>query len=461
MSELVTLLETGAPLAAVTGGAMYARQRTPRTYWSTVGLPAAMARIVHHWADTMEACGLTVEPSMWQVLTARRGEGEVPHAVPPRFRGIRPSTIGLRIRLRLARGQCTEDVQRAADALRHAWKVQAVYVSEVRPGTVDLHILGFDVLRRVVLPSRTVAKQTQLLRIPVALRENGTVFVRDYRTMPNGLTLGALLSGKSMFGRNLFTGLAPQPVAIVGIDCKRGVEHTPFSARLSALAVDPDSSLDLLRVLIAEMETRFDLIRSQWGIPSRVPDEEIATDIWSLPAHLRPAPIVTVIDEIAELFLFASSAEEKRRNELVTLMVRHAQLSRAAGMYLEVMGQRFGSELGKGATMLRAQLSHRIVHRVNDLETARMGLGDITEEGMHASTLISADQPGTAIAGDAAGRWSRIRTPYRSLTEASAYCARFAHMVPDLPALAPFRPLVPEPAPVDASVLVKPLPATD
>src|SRR6185437_12779533 len=97
---------------------------------------------------------------------------------------------------------------------------------------------------------------------------------------------------------------------------------------------------------------------------------------------IRPVPIVVVIDEIAELFLASGKAEEARRNEIVTALIRLAQLARAAGIFLEIAGQRFGAELGKGATMLRAQLTARVVHRVNDKQTAEMGLGDISPEAM-------------------------------------------------------------------------------
>lgn len=53
-----------------------------------------------------------------------------------------------------------------------------------------------------------------------------------------------------MYLRHLVTGLAPQPVALVSIDCKRGVELSPFAARFSALATNPEQAAELLPVLI-------------------------------------------------------------------------------------------------------------------------------------------------------------------------------------------------------------------
>ncbi|WP_055585766.1 FtsK/SpoIIIE domain-containing protein [Peterkaempfera griseoplana] len=447
MADWTPLLELGGPLVVGGAGAAYARVKAPRAYWSAIGLPVTAARIAHSYDSVMEACGLAVEPSLWRTMTATGAARQQLKPVPPRIRRVSPTSTGLRLRLRLARGQQTDDVADAADRLRHAWGVHAVHVTEIRPGVVELRLVGFDVLRNVRMPRRTV-RAGGLLRVPVALRENGTAFFRDYLAEPHSLILGAGQSGKSMYARNLVCGLASRPVALAGIDCKRGVEQAPFAPRLSALATDQDAALDLLRALLAEMDERYDLIRAQQGIPGWVPDDQVTADIWGLPAKLRPVSIVLVVDEIAELFLVATKTDEKRRNEIVTALVRLAQLARAAGIFLEIAGQRFGSELGKGATMLRAQLTARIVHRVNDTETARMGLGDISETAMDAATRIAPGMPGLAVAGDVTGGWTRIRTPRLSLPDAAGVCRTTAHLVPDLARLDPFRPVAPVLAPV-------------
>lgn len=72
---------------------------------------------------------------------------------------------------------------------------------------------GYDVLKRV-------------LRVPVALRERGEVYYRDYQEVPRSLNLGATKSGKSFYQRQLVTKLAPLDVAL-GIDCKQGAELSP------------------------------------------------------------------------------------------------------------------------------------------------------------------------------------------------------------------------------------------
>lgn len=366
--------------------------------------------------------------------------------MPPKVRRVRGTSTGLRITLRLPAGLEPADVVASSERLRHAWGVHSVNVTETKPGFVELRMTGYDVLRRVRMPRK--ARPHDMI-VPVALREDGTAFVRDYRKVPMALTLGANQSGKSMYQRNLVKGLAQLPVALVGIDCKRGVEQSAYASRLSALATTPDDAASLLDVLVAEMESRFDLL-SLHGV----------SDLWELPETVRPAPIVVLVDEIAELFLISSRKDEERRERLVTSLIRLAQMARAAGIFLEICGQRFGSELGKGATMLRAQLTGRVVHRVNDKQTAEMGLGDVAPEAVPLVTTIPPDKAGLAVAADSSGGWSRIRTPMTTPAEATAVCREFAHLVPHLPALDPFRPYVPAPK-VDGPSLVKPIPATD
>ncbi|MFJ3519540.1 FtsK/SpoIIIE domain-containing protein [Streptomyces sp. NPDC090131] len=449
MADLATLWEVGLPLAGAGGGLGYAKLRAPRVFWSVAGLPVARVRFAVTYRATMDVCGLTVQPSRLRAFlvrnVARRSDVQ---PVPPKIRRVRGSSTGMRVTLRLPAGLEPADVMAASERLRHAWGVHSVHVVETKPGFVELRMTGYDVLRRVKMPRRRPSGQ---MVVPVALREDGTAFVRDYLKVPHALTLGANQSGKSMYLRNLIAGLAPLRVALVGIDCKRGVEQRRYAPRLSALAVTPEEASGLLDALVGEMESRFDLL-SDHG----------AADQWALPEEVRPVPIILLVDEVAELFLVAVKKDEERRDRMVMQLIRLGQMARAAGIYLEICGQRFGSELGKGATTLRAQLTGRVVHRVNDKQTADMGLGDIAPDAVVAVTTIPPDKPGVAVAGDTSGGWSRIRTPELSAEEASEICAQFAHRTPALPALAPYRPVIPTVDPAAGSVpLVKPTPATD
>ena len=430
---LVLALLAVAALVAV-------RRRLPVLFWWLVGYPAVTLRVLATYRATMDACGLTVPASAMRRATARM-VGRQAAPVPPRRSLPLPTGSGLVMRLRMAAGQAPEDFTASADRLRHAWGAHAVHVRPTKPGRLELRLVGWDVLADV-RPARRWLR-AEPLSLPLALREDGHWHVRDFRTVPHELILGATQSGKSVYLRNLLCGLARQPVALVGIDCKWGVELAPFAPRLSALADTPDRANDLLDVLVEEMEARFRLIGMTGGAG---PDAVLTSDVWGLPEKARPVPVVVVVDEVAELFLAASKDDEKRRDAMVTKLIRLAQLGRAAGIYLEVCGQRFGAELGKGATMLRAQLTGRVCHRVNDETSANMALGDIAPEAALAATSIPAERPGVAVVGDSSGGWSRVRSPHLTLDDAAAVCRDTSGLVPELPRLDAFRPVVAEPA---------------
>ncbi|MFF8424884.1 FtsK/SpoIIIE domain-containing protein [Streptomyces sp. NPDC016566] len=446
MSDLTMWLEATAGLTAA-GGVGYAKVRAPRAYWALVGLPVTLARFGFSYRSTMDVCGLTVQPSGLRAFVTRSVARREVQPVPPKIRRVGGTSTGLRVTLRLPAGLEPADVAAASERLRHAWGVYSVTVAEIKPGFIELRMTGYDVLRRVRMPRKAIAHD---MIVPVALREDGTAFVRDYRKAPMALTLGANGSGKSMYQRNLVKGLAQLPVGLVGIDCKRGVEQNAYAPRLSALVTTPDDAASLLVVLVAEMEDRFDLL-SKFGV----------SDVWELPENLRPVPVVALVDEVAELFLISSKKDEERRERIVTALIRLGQMARAVGIYLEVCGQRFGSDLGKGATMLRAQLTGRVVHRVNDKQTAEMGLADVAPDAVPAASLIAMNRPGTAVAADTSGGWSKIRTPAITRDEVALVCRDFSHLVPDLPFLEPFRPYVPAEAPADGPSLVKPRPVTE
>ncbi|MEU6088062.1 FtsK/SpoIIIE domain-containing protein [Streptomyces sp. NPDC047085] len=446
MSDLTMWLEATAGLAGA-GGVGYAKVRAPRAYWALVGLPVTVARFGFSYRSTMDVCGLTVQPSGLRAFVTRNVARREVQPVPPKIRRVRGTSTGLRVTLRLPAGLEPADVVAASERLRHAWGVHSVTVTETKPGFIELRMTGYDVLRRVRMP-RTARPRDMV--VPVALREDGKAFERDYRKAPMALTLGANGSGKSMYQRNLIKGLAQLPIALVGVDCKRGVEQSAYAPRLSALAITPDDAASLFGVLVAEMEDRFDLL-SKHG----------ASDLWELPEDLRPVPVIVLVDEVAELFLISSRKDEERRERIVTALIRLAQMARAVGIHLEICGQRFGSDLGKGATMLRAQLTGRVVHRVNDKQTAEMGLADVAPDAVPAASLIPMERPGTAVAADTSGGWSKIRTPSVTRAEVAAVCRDFAHLVPDLPFLEPFRPDVPAEAPADGPSLVKPRPVTE
>jgi S-DNA-T family DNA segregation ATPase FtsK/SpoIIIE len=224
------------------------RRRVPVVFWWLVGYPLVAVRVLTSYRTTMDACGLTVPASAMRRATARMiGREAAP--VPPRRSFPIPTSAGLVMRLRMATGQAPEDFIASADRLRHAWAAHAVHIRPTKPGWLELRLIGWDVLA-YVRPARRRRDNGGLLTLPMALRDDGRWHVRDFRAVPHELILGATQSGKSVYLRNLLCGLARQPVVLVGIDCKWGVELAPFAPRLSALADTPDRANELLDVLL-------------------------------------------------------------------------------------------------------------------------------------------------------------------------------------------------------------------
>ncbi|MFE7011052.1 FtsK/SpoIIIE domain-containing protein [Streptomyces sp. NPDC057651] len=440
-------------LAVVAGLALLLRWRRPAWYWMTFGVVFATARVRIRYSSVMDACDLTVPASRLRLAMARMFNWPTPRQRVPRLMWIKPTRTGLRLRIKMRPGQDAFDYSAAVDRLRHAFAVHQVTSREIKPGVIEIATTGYDVLKLVQMPAKVERRE---LRLPVALCEDGSVHYRDYREVPHSVTLGAVGSGKSVTQRKVIKELASQHVALVGIDCKNGVELAPLARRFSALADNPDDAADLLEALVVRMDAIYQTIRRAQRISADTPDEEITANIWGLPEHLRPVPVVLTVDEIAELALFTTTAEKKRRERIIVALVRLAQLGRAAGIFVDIYGQRFGSELGDGITMLRAQLTGRMAHRVNDESSAKMAFGDVSPHAVFAATQIRNDRPGTAVVGHSNGDWTRIRTPHTSMREAVTACNKHADLTPALPELARFRPVV-DLDPIEAPAMLEPV----
>jgi S-DNA-T family DNA segregation ATPase FtsK/SpoIIIE len=353
------------------------------------------------------------------MLKQRRKLHRVQVEKAPRLGLIRPTPHGFQVTARLHDGQTPEDYEDALDKLAHAWRVHSVRLKSWRPGQVTLAATLVDPLETVA--GLQVAAEG-LLRVRVGLLDNGNPYIIDFNVVPHWLNVGATQSGKSNLANALIKGLAPQPVALVGFDLKGGVEFTPYRQRLSALATERGECAELLADLIDIIKSRMALCR-QYRVKN----------IWHprLPEEVRPTPIVVLVDEMAELFLMADPDNEKEEVAAVaTRLLRVAQLGRAFGIYLFVCGQRIGSDLGKGVTALRAQLTGRVCHMVNDDETAKMCLGDMDRRAVAAARQISSDRPGTAVVIGSDSRWHHARSVHVLEEEAEAAAERYADLTP-------------------------------
>lgn len=420
-------------LAAAAAGLWAWRRWHPVSFWYGIGFPVRAVMVYLTWHHVASGCKLTRNRRRWRLTldalpvvgpAARSGATVVRHKrrvrrvdteKAPRLGVLRPTRLGWRMRLRLQDGQVPADYEKAAEGIAHAWRVHSVRVVDVKPGKVTLWATMRDPLTEV-----TVTPETQeLLTVRPGKLENGADWVINFKTVPHWLNAGATQSGKSNLANAIIKGLSPQPVALVGFDLKGGVEFTPYAPRLSALGTTRKECVDLLADLVGEVETRMATCRAHG-----------ARNVWTLPEHLQPVPIVLLVDEVAELFLMADKSEKDEVARTGTALLRVAQLGRAFAVYLIVCGQRIGSDLGPGVTALRAQLSGRVCHRVNDPETANMTLGDLDPAALDAARAIAAETPGVAVVAGQDGSWHRARSVYVPEQEAEQAARDHAHLTP-------------------------------
>ncbi|MFI8233473.1 FtsK/SpoIIIE domain-containing protein [Streptomyces sp. NPDC085900] len=398
------------------------RRHRPVWHWYLVGYPLTVCRVLATWRKVALLNDLAVSRRPPRGLLGDLVvKGDPLRPITPRMSFPRVTRMGLRVMVRLHAGQTPATYMKAADALVHAWKVHAVRVTSPERGLVLLTATATDPLQR---PGLAMAP-AELLCALIGVLESGGAWVMNLRLVPHWLIAGATRSGKSTLLARLITQLAPQSVALVGIDCKGGMELGLFAGRLSALATCRREAVAVLSALAVDMQDRMSACRAA-GVRS----------IWELPEKLRPVPVVVIVDEIAELYLSDGTRESKAEAEQCsTLLLRLAQLGAALGLHLVVAGQRVGSDLGPGVTALRAQLGGRICHRVNDPGTAEMTLGDLNKDAVAVAQSITAEERGVAVCTGPDGGWSRARSHLTPTEEAVSTARKHAAMTPDLPAI--------------------------
>lgn len=398
------------------------RRHRPAWHWYVTGYPLTAWRVLFTWRRVAMLNDLAVSRRPPRGLVGDLVvKGDPLRPVAPLISIPRATRMGLTVVVRLHAGQTPATYMKAADALVHAWKVHAVRVTSPERGLVLLTATASDPLERTGLATAPAV----LLSALIGALESGGAWVMDLRMVPHWLIAGATRSGKSTLLARLITQLAPQPVALVGIDCKGGMELGLFADRLSALTTCRREAVAVLAALVVDMQDRMRACRAA-GVRS----------IWELPDQLRPVPVVVIVDELAELYLSDGRRESKAEAEQCsTLLLRLAQLGAALGLHLVVAYQRVGSDLGPGVTALRAQLGGRICHRVNDPGTAEMTLGDLNKDAVAVAQSITAEERGVAVCTGPDGGWSRARSHLTTTEEAMATARKHSALTPELPAI--------------------------
>ena len=419
-SSLVVWTMTALLLVAVLterwwGPSLAARGVQPRAWpwrWWLVGYPQTSLRIWWTWKKLADLNGLAISLMPRQrVYGGIVLQGTALRLKAPRRSWPVPTRTGLRMRVFLHPGQTPGPYVEAARAMEHAWQVHAVRVRSTIRGQVMITVTADDPLVDGS-STRPASPRWELLSADVGRTEEGRPWLIDFRKVPHWLITGATQSGKSTLLASLVRELAPQPVALVGIDCKGGMELGLFGGRLTALATDRTQAIGLLSGVLDEIQERILACR-----------EAGKRSVWDLPETVRPVPLVVIVDEIAELYLTDGSRQPKDdADRCGTLLLRVAQLGAALGVHLVVAGQRVGSDIGPRVTALRSQLGGRIAHRAHDEASAEMTLGDVNPDAVFTAQTITEDEQGVAVVA-MNGRWTRARSRVVSVSDAAAIAA--------------------------------------
>lgn len=191
------------------------------------------------------------------------------------------------------------------------------------------------------------------LTIILGLDVAGAPAVADLATMPHLLIAGATGAGKSVMINTLLTSLlyrnSPAQLKLILVDPKR-VElslYNDIPHLLTPVIVEPDKAISALKWAVAEMERRLKLF-------AEVAKRNIL-EYNSIKQEESMPYIVVVIDEMADLMMLAGADVE-------SLVVRLAQLARAAGIHLVLATQRPSVNVITG--LIKANIPARISFRV-------------------------------------------------------------------------------------------------
>jgi DNA segregation ATPase FtsK/SpoIIIE, S-DNA-T family len=376
------------------------------TAWRHLCTLVALVRLGLLWRAFCAATGLAVQRTHTDPYGQRLRVSV--HQVP-RLDRYRIGAHGWTMRVRLRPGQHLDQYNAACVALRHTARAQAVKALELpeQPGFLELRILRRDPLVRVTERPR----QLEPGRLAVGATDTGEPMVFDFGAHPHYLVSGDTGSGKSMTLAGLQAAIAPTDAALVFWDLKFGIEAEAWRARYTEVcATQPEVLASCGRVLWLA-EQRAAILRT---LGVRNVAEADAAGV-----HLRRAYVL--VDEVAELAFDHDG--EKTAEKVLRELLRIVQLVRAMGIHVILCGQRFGSDLGKNITSIRAQVSGRVCLRVNDPQTAEMVLGGLPSDIQKRALTLT--RPGMAIVQNGQD-WHYARCSYLTAVEIRGLAAAHA-----------------------------------
>ena len=266
---------------------------------------------------------------------------------------------------------------------------------------------------REILESKEYASAKARSKLTLALGRDvaGAVRIGDLSQMPHLLIAGATGSGKSVALNaiigSFLTQATPDDVRMLMVDPKmvelnmyNGIPHL-----LSPVVTEVDQVVGLLKIAIAEMETRYRLF-SQLNVRNLDGYRKLRSErLKQGDSTLKNLPaIVIIIDELADLMMVA-------QEEVEGLICRLAQLARATGIHLIIATQRPSVDVITG--LIKANIPTRISFMVSSQVDSRTiidigGAERLLGRGDMLYLPVDASQPeriqGAFVADDEAER---------------------------------------------------------
>ncbi|MBP7875786.1 DNA translocase FtsK [Candidatus Woesebacteria bacterium] len=214
---------------------------------------------------------------------------------------------------------------------------------------------------RKMLSSPNMKKNPSKLAVALGLDVSGKEIVMDIARMPHVLIAGSTGSGKSVainaFLCSILFRASPAEVRMILVDPKR-VELVPYNDiphLLVPVITEPKKVVSALKWATKEMEQRYKRL-SEVGVKSIAGYNELA-------GHAAMYSIVIVIDELADVMLFAPAEVEES-------ITRIAQMARAVGIHLVLATQRPSVDVITG--LIKANIPARVAFNVSSMMDSRV-----------------------------------------------------------------------------------------
>lgn len=212
-----------------------------------------------------------------------------------------------------------------------------------------------------MLEKKPMKKEKSKLAFGLGLGVSGDQVVADIKKMPHILIAGATGSGKSVCINTIITTLlyrnSPEEVRFIMIDPKR-VELTGYNGiphLLTPVITETERVIAALQWASKKMDERYKMFQE---VGARNIDEYN-----DLSGFTAMEYIVIIIDELADIMLFAPSKVED-------LITRLAQMARATGIHLVIATQRPSVNVITG--LIKANIPARIAFNVTSMVDSRV-----------------------------------------------------------------------------------------